>query len=202
MVNEKDLILKAKTGDNISIEELMERYIPLVNKIARKYFLIGAGMDDIVQEGMVGLYKAILSYNMESCATFKTFSTLCITRQIQSAVKLANRNKNLPLNTCFSINNQGMVVISSANEKDNDEDEGIYIPSTTLSPEEKMLSQERIKEMNDEIEKVLSDFEKKVIKLYISGKNYIEIAKIINKDPKSIDNALNRIKIKLKFLRG
>lgn len=199
-MKEDNLLLKARGGDDFSLDQLMLMYTPLVNKIARKYFLVGAGLDDLIQEGMIGLYKAFLGYKDEALSSFKTFATLCITRQIQSAVKLANRNKNLPLNAYFSINNQGMVVISTPLKADSVE-EGIYIPSGELSPEENVLNEERVAEINKEIEKCLSDFEKKVLKHFISGKNYIEIAQILVKDPKSIDNALNRIKIKLRFLK-
>lgn len=199
-MKEDNLLLKARGGDDFSLDQLMLMYTPLVNKIARKYFLVGAGLDDLIQEGMIGLYKAFLGYKDEALSSFKTFATLCITRQIQSAVKLANRNKNIPLNAYFSINNQGMVVISTPLKADSVE-EGIYIPSGELSPEENVLNEERVAEINKEIEKCLSDFEKKVLKHFISGKNYIEIAQILVKDPKSIDNALNRIKIKLRFLK-
>ncbi len=199
-MTDNELITCARTGDNNSLDSLIGRYIPLVNKIARKYFLVGAGTDDLVQEGMIGLYKAYLGYKLDSQASFKTFASLCITRYIQTAVKLSNRDKNLPLNTYFSINNQGMVVISSGTKDDEDEG-GIFISSTSLSPEESVIEEERLSEINQEIEKALSGYEKEVLKEYIEGHNYIEIAKVLDKEPKSIDNALNRIKIKLKFLR-
>ncbi len=199
-MKEDNLLLKARGGDDFSLDRLMLMYTPLVNKIARKYFLVGAGLDDLIQEGMIGLYKAFLGYKEEALSSFKTFATLCITRQIQSAVKLANRNKNIPLNAYFSINNQGMVVTSTPINADSSE-EGIYIPSGDLSPEEYIINEERVAEINRNIEKSLSDFEKKVLQHFISGKNYIEIAQILAKEPKSIDNALNRIKIKLRFLK-
>lgn len=200
-MTDNELIIKARSGDSKCLDELIGRYVPLVNRIARKYFLIGAGTDDLVQEGMIGLYKAYLGYKIESVASFKTFANLCVTRYIQTAVKLSNRDKNLPLNTYFSINNQGMVVITSGSSEDDEEEGGIYISSSSLSPEESAIADERLNEINQEIEKILSGYEKEVLKQYIEGHNYIEIAKVLDKEPKSIDNALSRIKMKLKFLR-
>lgn len=199
-----ELIKSARSGDSNALNELLVKYKPLVNVIARKFFLIGAGTDDLVQEGMIGLYKACLDFKIDSPASFKTFASLCITRQIETAVKMNNRNKNLPLNTYFSINNQGKIIVQQKNNDDDDGDEenGIYINSNNLSPEESMLFRERISEINCLIESVLSVFEKAVLKQYMTGRNYIEIAQNLKRDPKSIDNALNRIKIKLKFLRN
>ena len=178
-------------------DEIIEEYLPLVNKIARKYFLVGAGTDDLIQEGMIGLYKAIINFDKTKQTTFKSFAKLCITRQIQSAVKCASRNKNMPLNAYLSINNQGMIVIKESEQND---EEGIYLPSSLLSPEENVLSKERRVLMDKQITEALSDYERRVLKYYIEGKNYIQIAKILNKESKSIDNALTRIKIKLSFL--
>ncbi len=199
-----ELVTIARAGDTNSLDDLLAKYKPLVNAIARKYFLIGAGTDDLVQEGMIGLYKAYLSYKIDSNASFKTYAGVCITRQIETAVRTSNRNKNLPLNTYFSISNQGKVIVQQRNNSDDDgEDEtGIYISSSTLSPEESVLFKERISEINSLIEKALSTFEKAVLKQYMTGRNYIEIAQNLKRDAKSIDNALNRIKIKLKFLRS
>ncbi|MDR0849872.1 MAG: sigma-70 family RNA polymerase sigma factor [Christensenellaceae bacterium] len=186
-----------KKGDEAAMERLLSFCKPLVNSIARKYFLVGAGTDDIVQEGMIGLYKAITTYKQGEAASFKTYASVCVRRQIVSAIRSAANNKNLPLNTYFSINNQGMIVVSSA-EEEGDEEKGIYISSTSLSPEESLIGEEAIAEVYNKINKLLSGFEKKVIELYIDGLNYVEIAKRLHKDPKSIDNALGRIKTKLR----
>jgi len=199
-----ELVKLSRGGDNVALDKLLNRYKPLVNAIARKYFLIGAGTDDLVQEGMIGLYKACINYKIDSFASFKTFAGICITRQIETAVRTSNRNKNLPLNTYFSISNQGKIIVQQRNNDDDDgeEETGIYISSNSLSPEESILFKERISEINELIEKALSGFEKSVLKQYMTGRNYIEIAQNLKRDPKSIDNALNRIKIKLKFLRN
>ena len=186
-----------RQGDDAAMERLLSFCKPLVNVIARKYFLVGASFDDILQEGMIGLYKAITTFREGEAANFKTYAAVCIKRQIVSAIRSANNNKNLPLNAYFSINNQGMIVVSTSND-DDEEEKGIYIGAANLSPEESLLGEESIAEIYNKINKLLSDFEKKVIELYIDGLNYVEIAKRLKKDPKSIDNALGRIKVKLR----
>lgn len=203
MIEESALIQKAKSGDEKAINLLMDTYKPLVIIIARKYFLINATTDDLIQEGMLGLFKAFRSYNIQSKTSFKTYASVCIKRQIQTALTANNRNKNIPLNTYFSINNQGKILLSVKNDDSNEdeEDTGFFIASNNLTPEESMLFKEKLKEVDDYINKLLSSFEKKVLQLYIKGLNYIEIAGKLKKEPKSIDNALGRIKIKLKVLR-
>jgi len=196
---EDEILEQAIAGNQEAIERVLVEFKPLVNKIARKYFLVGAGTDDLIQEGMIGLYKAVTTFKKDKTAAFKTYATLCIRTQILSAIRVANNNKNLPLNAYFSINNQGMIVVSVTDDSEGDEEEkGIYLASDVLSPEERLISKENVAEIYEKINTVLSDFEKHVIKLYIDGLNYVEIAKALNKDPKSIDNALTRIKSKLK----
>ena len=203
MQDEKILLEKAKNGDEKAINELMHLYKPLVTIIARKYFLINATTDDLIQEGMLGLFKAYRSYNINSKTSFKTFASVCIKRQIQTALISNNRNKNIPLNTYFSINNQGKILLSVKNDEENDdeEDTGFFITSNNLTPEESVLFREKLDEVDSHINNLLSGFEKKVLHLYIKGLNYIEIAQRLKKEPKSIDNALGRIKIKLRVLR-
>ena len=203
MQDEKILLEKAKNGDEKAINELMHLYKPLVTIIARKYFLINATTDDLIQEGMLGLFKAYRSYNINSKTSFKTFASVCIKRQIQTALIANNRNKNIPLNTYFSINNQGKILLSVKNDEENDdeEDTGFFITSNNLTPEESVLFREKLDEVDSHINNLLSGFEKKVLHLYIKGLNYIEIAQRLKKEPKSIDNALGRIKIKLRVLR-
>lgn len=203
MIDESALIQKAKSGDEKAINLLMDTYKPLVTIIARKYFLINATTDDLIQEGMLGLFKAFRSYNLQSKTSFKTYASVCIKRQIQTALTANNRNKNIPLNTYFSINNQGKILLSVKNDDNNEdeEDTGFFIASNNLTPEESMLFKEKLTEVDKYINELLSSFEKKVLQLYIKGLNYIEIAGKLKKEPKSIDNALGRIKIKLKVLR-
>lgn len=203
MIDETLLIKKAKEGDEKSINQLMTLYKPMVTIIARKYFLINATTDDLIQEGMIGLFKALRSYNLQSKTTFKTFASVCIKRQIQTALIANNRNKNIPINTYFSVNNQGKILLSVKNNEDSDEDDdtGFFITSNNLTPEESMLFKEKLNEVDKYINELLSGFEKKVLHFYIKGLNYIEIAEKLKKQPKSIDNALGRIKIKLRVLR-
>lgn len=199
---ENQLIIDAKNGNESALENLMEMYKPLVVKIARKYFLINSSFDDLIQEGMWGLFKAYRSFDIDSEISFKNYATLIINRQIQTAIKTNNRNKNAPLNTYFSINNQGKILFSTASDdSDNEEENGFFLPSNSLTPEESVLFREKIKEINAFVEKILSSFEKRVLHLFISGLNYVEIAKKLKKEPKSIDNALSRIKIKLRNLK-
>ncbi len=203
MIDENILISQAKQGDEKAINKLMNLYKPLVTIIARKYFLINATTDDLIQEGMLGLFKAYRSYNLNSQTSFKTFASVCIKRQIQSALIANNRNKNIPINTYFSINNQGKILLSVKNDEENEdeEDTGFFIASNNLTPEESMLFKEKLSEVDSYVNELLSSFEKKVLHLYIKGLNYIEIAQKLKKQPKSIDNALGRIKIKLRVLR-
>lgn len=203
MLNEAEIIKKAQMGDEKAVNKLMNLYKPLVTIIARKYFLINATTDDLIQEGMLGLFKAYRNYDLSTNkASFKTFASICIKRQIQSALIANNRNKNKPINTYFSINNQGKILLSINNEKDKDEEEnGFYIASNSLTPEESILFKEKLSEIDLHVNKLLSVFEKKVLQLYIKGLNYVEIAQRLKKEPKSIDNALRRIKIKLKVIR-
>ncbi len=203
MLNEAEIIKKAQMGDEKAVNKLMNLYKPLVTIIARKYFLINATTDDLIQEGMLGLFKAYRNYDLDNNkASFKTFASLCIKRQIQSALIANNRNKNKPINTYFSINNQGKILLSVNNDKEKDEEEnGFYIASSNLTPEESVLFKEKLSEIDLHVNTLLSVFEKKVLQLYIKGLNYVEIAQRLKKEPKSIDNALRRIKIKLKVIR-
>ncbi len=199
MASEEVLLKNAQNGDEKALNELMQAYKPLVTVIARKYFLINATLDDLIQEGMLGLFKAFRSYNANSSTTFKTYASLLIKRQIQSALVKNNRNKNLPLNAYFSINNQGKILISVKGEPEeyNEEDNGFFVTSNNLTPEENIIFKEKITEVDSYVNSLLSGYEKKVLRYYVKGLNYVEIASIFKKEPKSIDNALRRIKIKL-----
>ena len=135
--------------------------------------------------------------------SFKNFATLCVTRRIQQAVKTANRDKNKAFMSYMSIDSQGKLLVGQKNDDDETaEESGFYICTDKMSPEESMLSQEKVDEILHEVNNKLSTFEKSVLKIYVDGYNYVEIAQKLKKEPKSIDNALNRIKIKLKYLRN
>lgn len=179
-----DTILKAREDENV-LSEVLNECKPLVSGIARRYFLMGAELDDLIQEGMVGLYKAVLNFNSEKGSTFKTFATLCINSQIQTAVKSANRMKNKIFNEIMLEDNEEVLY---------------FVISEELNPEDKIISRENYNYIKKEITSRLTLLEKQVLKHYLSGKNYEEIAKTLCVPKKSVDNGLNRIRKKLSHL--
>lgn len=194
-LSDEALIILYRDGVNGAIDELIQRYKKLVRNRARVNFLVGTDKDDLIQEGMIGLFKAVCDYNPAKEASFKSFATLCVTRQISTAFKAVTRQKHIPLNQSISLS----VPINKSTE---DEDEGITLMdviknNVSPTPEDEVISKENVEDINDYIDKVLSALEIKVIHLYMEGKNYREIAEILQKSPKSIDNALQRIKKKL-----
>ena len=195
----EDLVLlnQARAGNEASLETLIDKYKPIVSGIARGYFLIGGDTDDLIQEGMIGLYKAIQNYKENNKSKFSTYAYHCIKHQVQSAVRSSLSNKNSPLNAYLSISNQGMLLIGNENEDEIDEEHGIFLASGEPSPEEKFFEQERKLEITNAVKKQLSDFEYKVLKLYLKGYSYLDIAQKLQKDNKSIDNAITRLKQKL-----
>jgi len=202
-MEEKSVAL-AQSGDENSINEIFCKYKPLVTIISRKFFLLNAEQNDLIQEGMIGLFKAYRSYNFSSSASFKTYASLCIKRQMQTALEKNNRQKNRPLNAYLSINNQGKILLSSTAEANNslDDETGFYLEEGSLSPEESIIFREKLSEIAGKINGTLSLYEKRVLKFFMSGMDYVEIATKLNKEPKSIDNALSRIKMKLRSLKG
>ena len=193
-MTEEMLIQKAQTGDGGAMATLLEQYKSLVNKIPRSYFLLGGEIEDIVQEGMIGLYKAILHYSTEKIASFKTFAATCIKHQIQTAVKMASSEKNKVLSAALPF----------AERVSHDEDEEeveIIVPSSLPLPDDKVLERERMHEIKKSIIKTLSPLELKILSLYLKGYSYNEISNIAKLSKKSIDNGLTRIKNKLSFLK-
>ena len=195
--SDNELITLFREGDENAFGFLLARYKQLVSKIARSYFLVGAEYEDLIQEAMIGLYKAIKNYDTKNSASFSTFARMCIERNIQSAVKVANREKNKALNGSVSLSNQGEIKIN----EDEDEEISIVIPSSILSPDEKLEQSERIKQIKEQIVSLLSKFELEVLALYLKGYTYTQIALKLNMSNKRIDNALSRIKQKLAFLK-
>lgn len=192
-MTDEELALKAQSGDQSALNELLTKYKSLINKVSRSYFLIGGDMEDIIQEGMIGLYKAIMNYSDKKNTSFKTFASTCIKNQIQTAVKIASSEKNKVLSTALPI----------MEEKNDDEEEEmeIIIPSTIPSPDFTIVEKESFKEIFDQIKQNLSNLEFKVLLLYLKGFSYNEISQTLNIPKKSIDNALSRIKNKLSFLK-
>lgn len=192
MLSDEELVCKAKLGDENAENELLERYKGLVVKIARSYFILGGEMEDIVQEGMIGLYKALKGYDKKKNASFKTFATMCIKHQIQSAIKVANAKKNSPLSNSVSL--------QSFSENSDDDD---FLPVNLIfqvSPDEKIINKEDYRNLLENIKKMLSEKELQVLKYYLKGYTYKEISNILGTSEKSIDNSLSRIKSKIKKL--
>lgn len=187
----EDLARLAQEGDNSALEYLINTYKNIVRLRARKFFLIGGDYEDLIQEGTIGLFKAIRDYNPAKNTSFTTFAELCIRRQLYTAIKSANRKKHLLLNDSLSID-------FPVEENDNKNLSDTYADQSIMSPDEIMESEEKLNEINKIIDTLLSPLEKTVIEMYLDGKNYREIAKIINKEDKSVDNALNRAKNKLR----
>lgn len=191
----EELIEKAQNGDENAIEKLLSSYKPLVNKIARSYFLTGGDIEDLVQEGMIGLYKAIKTFKKGKTASFMTYAGTCIKNQIQSAVRVASSEKNMVLSTALPI---------ERNDSFDDEEEEIEIvlPSPLPKPDEKVENKENFETITKQIVKSLSQLELKILISYLKGYNYSEIAQQNNISKKSVDNALSRIKTKLSFLKN
>lgn len=188
-LNDNEIIQKIAAKDDGAVEYMMQKYGGLVKKEVRTVFLIGAETEDLTQEGMIGLYKAIRDYEPDKGASFSTFATLCIKNQIKSAITASNRKKHTPLNTYISIYGD-------------DEDDGMGISLLEASkgnydPEAIILAREQKFDMLKKIDSKLSSYEKKVIKLYLDGMSYADIARELGKTEKSIDNALFRIRGKL-----
>ena len=191
------LLLEARAGDARALDELMNDLRPMVKTMARGYFLTNGDTADLIQEGMIGLYKAFLSYDLESKATFSTYASICIRRQMISAVRTSLSQKNLPLNQYIGIGAQGGLILDGG-----EQDLEYTLPSEELSPEERVMLVERTREIKKRIKATLSAFELEVLGKYLAGASYREIAKSLDKTEKSIDNAITRIKNKLKFLEG
>lgn len=192
-MKDEDLIEIIRSGDKIAFDYLMNRYKELVNIKVSKYFIIGAERDDIVQEGLIGLFKAIKSYKPDMKNSFKSFANMCIERQLITAIKSSNRQKHLPLNSYLSLN------ISAYNEEESDSDTSlidVFDSALIEDPLDTITKKEYYKKVEDTISKSLSDFEKKVLNKYINGKSYTEIAEDLQTPVKSIDNAIQRIRKK------
>lgn len=195
MLEVDDLILKAQQGDENAMESIVNLFRAKVTAISREYFLVGAGLDDIIQEGMIGLFKAVYVYNPQKNHNFGSFATLCIERQIQTAIKNANRKKNSPLNS--------YVPISQFDDRDDDE-ENIKL---VLADDESDIEQNYInKELNvvvmSKVKSLLTDEQFKLLKMFLNGKSYVEMAEAMNVSTKQIDNNLQAIKKILKSLKG
>ena len=190
-MTDEDVVALCRTGDSVAVEYLLNKYKNFVRSKARSYFLIGADHEDIVQEGMIGLYKAIRDFRPEKLASFRAFAELCITRQIITAIKTATRQKHIPLNSYVSLNKPLYDEESDRTLLD------VCAEGHSSNPEELIISQEDLRGIHQRIDEVLSDLEQEVLAAYLDGKRYQEIADNLGRHVKSIDNALQRVKRKL-----
>lgn len=188
---DEELIIRARDGEEEIIEYLMDKYKNLVRSKASTMFILGADREDLIQEGMIGLFKAVRDYDSGRDASFYTFAELCISRQMYTALQASGRKKHSPLNTYVSIY-QG-----------HDEEEGTELIEALenhreRNPEEIFIDKENVADIEKIIENDLSSFEKQVLELSMTGMGYVEIAKLLGKDVKSTDNALSRVKTKIR----
>lgn len=186
------LVFLAKKGNSKAMETLVSRYRDFVKACSKSYFLMGADRDDVIQEGMIGLYKAIVNFDAEKEIDFKGFARLCIKRHIISAVKMSTRQKHLPLNSYVSL--------SVENGESDGEMAGLSAEAIGHNPEQIVLEKEAVADTREKIEAVLSSFEAEVLMLHLNGLSYTDIAAYMDREPKSVDNALQRIKHKIEKL--
>ena len=191
LLRDEDIVVLCHDGDSVAEEYLLSKYKNFVRSKARSYFLIGADHEDIVQEGMIGLYKAIRDYKPDKLSSFRAFAELCLTRQIITAIKTATRQKHIPLNSYVSLNKPLYDEESDRTLMD------VIVEGKLSNPEDLIISQEDLDTIHAKINEVLSGLEQEVLNLYLDGKSYQEIAVYLNRHVKSIDNALQRVKRKL-----
>ena len=189
-LTDEELIALFRDGDQEAMEKLLNKYKEMVLKKAKSMYILGGDSDDLIQEGMLGLFKAVRDYDCGRDASFRTFAQLCVTRQLYTAVTASSRKKHLPLNTAVSL--------SRPVREDGGEEEEEFLDcleaDASSNPEVYLRLEEKI-------EKELSPFEKQVLELHLTGMGYVEIAHVLNRDEKSTDNALQRIRTKLKKWR-
>ena len=191
--NDDELIDRLRRGESAIMDYICEKYKNLVRSKAKSMYILGGDNEDLIQEGMIGLFKAVRDYDMGRDASFFTFAELCINRQMYTAVQAAQRKKHLPLNTYISLD--------GANAGGEVEGNGIptlYVDRTEQNPEALFLDKERMAYLEKAIVEDLSEFEKQVFDLYMTGMSYSQIAKVLGRDEKATDNALQRLKSKIR----
>ena len=190
-LTDEEIVLIAQQGDQQAVEFLVDKYKNFVKAKARSYFLIGADREDIIQEGMIGLFKAVRDYKGDKLSMFRAFAELCITRQIITAIKTATRQKHIPLNSYISLNKPVYDEESDRTLMD------ILYTTRIANPEEIFISREEFMNIEKKMGEMLSPLEWKVLTYYLEGKSYQEIASLLKRHVKSIDNALQRVKRKI-----
>ncbi|MFD2640152.1 RNA polymerase sporulation sigma factor SigH [Piscibacillus salipiscarius] len=190
-LDDEEVVEFVHEGNVQALDYLINKYRSFVRAKARTYFLIGADREDIVQEGMIGLYKAIRDFQSEKLSSFKAFAELCVTRQIITAIKTATRQKHIPLNSYVSLDKPIYDEESDRTLLD------VIAEHDTSDPEKLLVNREKFVDMEDKMEELLSELEREVLHLYLDGQSYQEISLQLNRHVKSIDNALQRVKRKL-----
>ena len=190
-IKDEDLIQKIKSGDNEALEYLINKYKEVVNMKVSRYFIIGAEKEDIMQEGFIGLYKAIKNYDDDKQNSFKSFANLCIERQLITAIKSSNRQKHMPLNSYLSLN-----MSAYDNEDDDVSIYEVFDANIVEDPLDTITKKEYYSNVQSVIEKSLSSFEKQVLNELVNGNSYVSIAEKLNSPVKSVDNAIQRIRKK------
>ena len=190
-LSDEQIIEKIKQGDEEALVYILNKYKELVNMKVSKYFIVGAERDDTVQEGMIGLFKAIKSFAPDKQNSFKSFANICIERQLITAIKSSNRQKHMPLNSYLSLN-----TAAYDNEEDSVELIETFNNKTVEDPLETIMKQEYLNEVEDAVNKNLSKFEKQVLDRFLRGESYVKIAKNLDSPVKSVDNAIQRIRKK------
>ncbi len=191
-LTDEQIVTEIKQGDEYALSYLLEKYKELVNMKVGKYFMVGAEKEDIMQEGMIGLYKAIKNFDTQKQNSFKTFANLCIERQLITAIKTSNRQKHMPLNSYLSLN----MAAYDNNEDDSVELIDTFNSNTIEDPLETVMKKEYYEQIHNNIEKSLSKFEKQVLDRFMKGESYNVIAKRLDSPVKSVDNAIQRIRKK------
>ena len=189
--SDEELIEKLRQGENDITDYILEKYKPLVRKKTNAMYLIGGETEDLIQEGMIGLFKAIRDYRADKDASFYHFAELCINRQLYSALEASNRKKHQPLNSYISLSDQEQQSAVAAE----------FLVDRERTPEQMVIEQELWEEYKTRLEQNLSKMENKVLQYYLDGNHYIQIAEIMGKSPKSIDNALQRIRQKIRQIK-
>lgn len=196
-MSDEELVKKAQDGDNSALETILLRYKNLVWSKAKTYYIAGADEDDMMQEGLIGLYSAVKKFDGTRFPFFKVFALVCVKRRMLSAIKEASRKKHKPLNSYISLDTS-----ANNNSQDTSLSEIIASEEDLHNPEAMIINRESYNSMESEINRSLSTFELDVLMLYLEDRSYREIAHILNKDVKSVDNAIQRIKKKLVYLRN
>jgi len=190
---DEELLIRLRDGEQGITDYIMNKYKNLVRSKAKSMYILGADSEDLIQEGMIGLFKAVQDYDMGRDASFSTFAELCINRQMYTAVQAAKRKKHFPLNFYVSLDGE-----ETGEDREGPGLSELLADRTKLNPEELFLDKERVAYLEKLIEEELSDFEKQVLDLYITGMSYSQIAKVLGRDEKATDNALQRLKSKIK----